>query len=302
MSKQLRTALLLKASAIALVFSVSLLASSSRSFVSTTGSDTNTASNCSATANCRSFTAALSVTNPGGEIVVLSSGGYGPATITQSVVITAIGVDAAISQTNAEQNALNINTSGNVTLVGLNLHGEGIGTYGLNVPQVAFLRLYNLTIENFTGDGINLGSSNAHLDLYDSRINDNIVNGLELSSTIGQQAYVQNTSFDHNGSSGVLLSAGGSVTIVDSSADRNGYGFTVVNGNLTLVGDRVMFNTTGLFLVSAAASVNIAYCLVTQNTTPFDIESGGSLAGTNPGTNLVTGTGIGTPATPKNLM
>jgi len=301
MSKQLRAALVLKASAIALVFSVSLSASSSRSFVSTTGSDTNTAANCSATANCRSFTAALSVTNPGGEIVVLSSGGYGPATIGQSVVITAIGVDAALSQTTSGQNGLNINTGGNVTLVGLNLHGEGAGMNGLNVSQVAFLRLYNVTIENFTNDGVNFGSASSHLDIYDSRLNDNGGNGLELPST-GQQAYVHNTSFDHNGGSGVLLSGGGSATVADSSADGNGSGFTVLEGNLALVGDRAMFNATGLIVSGASSALTFAYCLVTQNASPFNITSGGTLAGTNPGTNLVTGSGTGTPATAKSLM
>ncbi len=46
-----------------------------RTFVSTSGSDANTASNCTSTAPCRGFTAALTVTDAGGEIVVLTSGG-----------------------------------------------------------------------------------------------------------------------------------------------------------------------------------------------------------------------------------
>jgi hypothetical protein len=44
-----------------------------RAFVSTTGSDTNP---CSAVQPCRFFNQALTVVEPGGEVVVQDSGGY----------------------------------------------------------------------------------------------------------------------------------------------------------------------------------------------------------------------------------
>jgi hypothetical protein len=49
-----------------------------RTFVSTSGSDANP---CTATAPCRNFAAALALTSPGGEVVAVTSGGYGPVTI-----------------------------------------------------------------------------------------------------------------------------------------------------------------------------------------------------------------------------
>ena len=112
--------------AVKLILSLSTCAGAARTFVSTIGNDANTSANCSPSAPCRTFSAALSVTNPGGELVVLTSGGYGPATITQPVVITAIGVDASISVTTsgADTFGLAISTPGNVTLIGLSLHGE----------------------------------------------------------------------------------------------------------------------------------------------------------------------------------
>ena len=82
------------------------------------GNDANTSANCSPAAPCRTFAAALPVTNSGGEIVVLTSGGYGPVNITQPVIITAIGVDASISATSSE-NVISILTTGNVTLIGI---------------------------------------------------------------------------------------------------------------------------------------------------------------------------------------
>ena len=59
--------------ALALVFTFTAQAQNNRSFVATTGDDTN---NCSASAYCRTFGRALAVTNSGGEIVVVNSGGY----------------------------------------------------------------------------------------------------------------------------------------------------------------------------------------------------------------------------------
>src|SRR5271169_468531 len=125
--------------ALALAFTAGAAAQNNRSFVATTGNDANS---CSAAAFCRSFEAALAVTNPGGEIVVVNSGGYGPMTISQPVVITAIGIDASITQTTAGQQAINITTNGEVTITGLNLNGGGTGQAGVSAGNVGFLRLY----------------------------------------------------------------------------------------------------------------------------------------------------------------
>ncbi len=66
-----------------------------RTFVSTAGFDTN---DCSLTAPCRGFAKALTVTDVGGEIVVLDSGGYGAVAIGQPVsIIAPSGVYAGIS-------------------------------------------------------------------------------------------------------------------------------------------------------------------------------------------------------------
>lgn len=61
------------------------VAQSQRTSVSTSGDDANTANLCSAAQPCRSFTAALTVTNTNGEIIALTSGGYGAVTINKGV-------------------------------------------------------------------------------------------------------------------------------------------------------------------------------------------------------------------------
>src|SRR5215831_9302062 len=70
-----------------------------RAFVSTQGLDTNP---CSAVQPCRSFNQALTVVQPGGEIIVQNSGGYSTGfTITQSVTIDAGSFDASVFGTGA---------------------------------------------------------------------------------------------------------------------------------------------------------------------------------------------------------
>src|SRR5258708_2812510 len=73
-------------------------ASTFRSFVSETGSDGNTASDCQPAANaCRTFQAAIGQTNAGGDVVALSSTGYSAFTINKSITIVgAPGVTAFI--------------------------------------------------------------------------------------------------------------------------------------------------------------------------------------------------------------
>jgi len=264
----------------ALAFSISALAGTSRTFVSTSGNDSNVSVNCSSSANCRSFAAALSVTNSGGEVVVMSSGGYGPATISQPVVITAVGIDASISVPSG--NGLTINTTGNVTLTGLNLHGEHAGSNGILVTEVGFLRLYNLLIENFTANGINF-SVPGNLAVYDSTINDNTNDGLLLDSG-SAQAYVHDTSFDNNGH-GVEVAAG-AATVADSNAHYNFAAFLADGGTLTLFNDRAIFNNTAL-ITTSGGSLFFADCLISNNSTSYNAGASTTMSGTTPGTTLI---------------
>ena len=73
------------------VFSASQVqAQTARSFVATTGSDANTATNCQRAAPCRFLTAAHGITNTGGEIIALDTGGFGGVTITKAITIAAV--------------------------------------------------------------------------------------------------------------------------------------------------------------------------------------------------------------------
>ncbi len=123
-----------------------------RTFVSTSGSDANTATNCTSAAPCRGFTAALTVTDAGGEIIVLTSGGYGPVTIDKSVsLIAPEGVYAGISVFSGS--GITIATAGvDVVLRGLTINGLG-GIYGVNMTNGASLSIENCVVANFPSSG-----------------------------------------------------------------------------------------------------------------------------------------------------
>ncbi len=266
--------------AIALALTVSAqatIALNNRSFVATTGDDAN---NCTPAAYCRTFARALAMTNSGGEIVVVNSGGYGPFSIAQPVVITAIGIDAAVTQTAAGQNAITINTTGNVTITGLNLSGGGTGSYGVLVQNVGVLHLYNLQVQNFLYDGIDF-LSGAALSIYDSTLNDNGEDGLATYS----KAYVHNTAFDNNVTAGAE-SLAGSLAVADSSAQRNGKGFSASGGTIALENDKITLNTYGLW-VASSSSLYFAHCLLAGNTWAYSDGSGGTISGSNPATSLI---------------
>ncbi len=252
-----------------------VIALNNRSFVATTGDDANT---CTSAAYCRTFARALAMTNSGGEIVVVNSGGYGPFSITQPVVITAIGIDAAITQTASGQNAITINSAGNVTITGLNLNGGGTGNDGIYVQNVGVLHLYNMQIQNFLNNGIQ-AAGGTNVSLYDSKVSDNGSSGFYANAA---NAYVHNTTFEHN-SAGVLAIAG-HVVIARSSALYNTQGFDSGGAALVLDGDTASSNTYGLY--AASGNVRFAHCVVSGNTYAY-VVVGGTLSGSNPGTSLI---------------
>ena len=66
-----------------------------RTFVSPTGNDGN--KGCSMTAPCRTFQAAIRVTNSGGEITVLGTADYGTLTIDRAIsIVNGGGFEAGI--------------------------------------------------------------------------------------------------------------------------------------------------------------------------------------------------------------
>ena len=143
-----------------------------RVFVASYGNDANTASGCVFSNPCRGFAAALTVVDPGGEVVALDAAGYGAVVINKSVTLTANpGFFAGIAA--ASGNAVTIATAGvNVTLRGLNINGVG-ASYGVNMSAGARLTIENCVVSNFAGTAIIVQGDTTQVRVIDTVVRDN---------------------------------------------------------------------------------------------------------------------------------
>ena len=209
-------------------------ASAQRTFVSPNGADANTANNCSLSTPCRSFGAAITVTNPSGEIIVLDSAGYGTVTIAKSVsIISPPGIYAGVSVLAGE--GITIDTAGvEVTLKGLTVNGQG-GTVGIHFSQGSQLDIDGCTVSNMGQQGI-------------------LVDG---AGTIS----IANTTVVGNTDVGIEVNAAAVVTIADSVVQANGsHGVAAEGGaSMTIAGTTVVKNAQkGVFVQGVAAGTRVA--------------------------------------------
>ena len=243
------------------------------------GSDANTATNCAAAAPCRFFTAAMSVTNPNGEVIVLDSGGYGAVTITQSVALIApTGVYAGISVFPGAD-GVTIATAGvNVVLRGLSINGQG-GNNGISMTAGNSLTVENCVISNLTQNGI-LVNAATNVNITDTIVRRNGLNGITLQN--GVKATITRAVVSGNiNNPGIFLygitPSTSTLDIADSTVDGNNYGIVAQSNlsaavvKLSVRDSRIVRNSyIGLFVGSnagAAASLYASNNMVSNNAT-----------------------------------
>jgi hypothetical protein len=123
-----------------------------RTFVASYGNDANA---CSRVSPCRSFAAAMSHTDDGGEVTVLDSAGYGTVAISQSVSLIAPGGVYAGITALAGDNGIEIDAAGvRVTLRGLHVNGLAGSSTGINFVQGAALHVERCAISGFDIAGL----------------------------------------------------------------------------------------------------------------------------------------------------
>lgn len=117
-----------------------------RSWVASSGVDTN---DCSRANPCRTFGRALEVSNPNAEIVALDSGGYGPVVIDRAIqIIAPPGVHAAIAPTAGDAIRIAVGGLATVALRGLFLNGQG-ATTGIAYMSGRTVHVEKMVIANF---------------------------------------------------------------------------------------------------------------------------------------------------------
>ena len=239
-----------------------------RSFVSGTGADVGT---CAPTAPCRSFGYAITHTNPGGEVIVLDSAGYGPVTITQSVSIVAPpGIYGGISVSSG--NGVTINAPGaTVVLRGLSINGQG-GTHGILAVNASRVRVESCVISHMNGVGIYHTMPNGAMIVLDTIVRDN-TDGVGL---VAKDASIQldHVRSEHNQNGGFYIaptpgSMRASATITDSVFSYNGangiWVDTVGGATTSTQVERSVMNDNGHDGLTATSGAGYAYVTLARN-------------------------------------
>jgi hypothetical protein len=211
-----------------LVVSLPASASAQRTFVSVTGVD-NAA--CSLAAPCRTFAAAITATLPGGEVVVLDSGGYGAITVSQSVSIVApAGVYAGISVLSGAGIVINAGASDKVVLRGLAINGQG-GTTGIVFTAGGQLEIDRCVVSGMVGDGIQIGSATGAINIFDTAVERNGGHGIVFADYASglKTGVLTSVRVVRNANHGLQVGAGGQVTVDNSLFYQNGNGIAAVS-------------------------------------------------------------------------
>jgi hypothetical protein len=148
-----------------LVFSIAAQAQATRTWVSGVGDDVNP---CSRTAPCKTFAGAISKTATGGEIDALDPAGYGTLTITKAITVDGGTGSGWGSTLFSAVNGFTINITTNLTtdrviLRNLSINGAGttLGVDGVRFLDGTELTLENVSIFNYSGDGVEINQSQA---------------------------------------------------------------------------------------------------------------------------------------------
>ncbi len=227
--------------ALTLAVATDASAAAQRTFVASYGSD---AGPCTLALPCRSFGVAIAQTLPAGEVIVLDSAGYGPATITQPVsIIAPPGIYAGISV--ASGTGLSVNAgAGKVTLRGLSINGTG-GATGIAFTSGDALYVDDVTVSNFPSAG------------------------LAVALPASGAAHVTRSIFRDNGTGALFGTAAGSVTVAveQSLFARNGTALAFLDGAAGYVhASTVSGGTTGIAIApptpTLAAAIEVRECTI----------------------------------------
>src|SRR5438034_1631130 len=196
-----------------------------RVFLSGTGVDSG---DCTDAANpCRSLQYAIDQAAVGAEVVIVSSGGYGGATITKSIIVNApTGVVAFVGRTIT----VNIASTDTVTLRGLSMNGAVFfDAYGIDFIGGGTLNVENTVISSFVLAGIH-------------------------DVAAGSKLWVYNCDFKKHNNAGIHVEGAASAVIEKSRASGSNDGVFAYNQAIVTVRNGVMQNNHHGFRVSSPST------------------------------------------------
>ena len=228
-----------------------------RTWVSSSGLDTNT---CARTAPCRTFSGALAKTAAGGEVDAIDEGSYGPIVINKSITIDGGGVATIEVAPNSTGVDVNASYTDYVILRNLDINGHGTGGYGITLT-----RGYQLVVENVHISGVAFGG----------------IYAISLVGTVVGHAMISNSTISGTGSSGtttgVWALAGNSITLSHSIVTATQRALAATSTSLINADSNVLsFNGTAVEV--NGGTIRLSNNDVYNNLTGFHCEPGSVLA------------------------
>ena len=151
-----------------------------RTFVSSTGVDTNP---CTITQPCATFAVAYAAVQANGIVAALDPGKYGPLTINTAVTINGNGWSAITAPASSTGITINAGSNEKVTLTGLEIDGAGAAFTGVAFNSGAMLDIINCAVQDFASTGIGITpSGGAQITIAHSYVSNNVGSGITLSS------------------------------------------------------------------------------------------------------------------------
>jgi hypothetical protein len=236
------------------------------------GDDTNP---CSRTAPCKTFAAAISVTDTNGEINCADAGGFGTLTITKSITIDCTGTFGGILAAGTDSITINLSASPDplrsVVLRGLSLNGSGgggqSGLRGVSILSASVVTLEDMVIMNHAQQGVaDVRTPPGKLFIKNSVIRNNAGVGIAVAATggtnvvsienthsinnlygvatgNGNQIKITRSVFSGNSVAGIEADGGAQIGVEHSTVNFNGTGVQA-NGTIWLDDTEVSFNQT----------------------------------------------------------
>jgi parallel beta-helix repeat protein len=235
------------------------------------GSDTNP---CSLKLPCRGVATALSLALPGGEVVILDSGGYGGFTVSRSATITAAsGVYAGISGFSGDAIAIEAGPTDVVSLGNLTVNGLG-GTTGIHFVSGGTLQVESCQISGFE-TGI-LSESDGTLAVSRTTIRGSSGPGLSVAPLSPSSVTLSACQLEDNDTGASL--AGGSALLLSESvvAGNTTSGVTAVSGTVDLEDCLIAGNGVGVSVTGTAIS-RVSDSIITDNGTGLSQSGGAAL-------------------------
>jgi len=284
---------------VALAAAVTGVHAAQRSFVSGVGLDSNP---CTVTAPCRGFQAAVNAVDPGGEVVVLDSAGYGTMTINKSVqVVVPPGVHAGITSAGGGNGVtVNAGASDVVTLRGLYLTRADTFNSGILFLSGAALFVENCVIEKFSA-GIELQpTATARVSIKGTVIRNSGFAGVFVQGPAGGATHALiEDSWLENVQTGLDARGNSDVVVRNTVATGNSFAGYVSGNNpagsparLTVENSVASNNVTGIRASASAGGTTVIVSgnLVTSNTIGLT-NDGGTAIMESRGNNTVRGNG-----------